>query len=197
LLTTQAQEKIYRSDGAPARIELDITLHSKAQFEWLPQETILFHAARLHRELRARMAADASLLLLESQIFGRLASGETDTCGSLRETWRIVRADKLIFAEELRLEGNIAEKLDRKALGNGARAIGTLLFVAPDAEASLDKLCAQLHASPAKGLHCAASAWNGMLLSRFAAVSPELLRGAMIAALSALRGRALPRVWQV
>lgn len=196
VLTTQAQEKIYRSDGPPARIELDVTLHAQARFEWLPQETILFHQAKLHRQLRVEMAADSTLLLVESQIFGRLASGETHIMGGLRETWRILRAGKLIFAEELRLEGDIAEKLDRKALGGKARAIGTLLLAAPDAEAHLEMFRAALPPSP-EGLHRAASAWNGMLLARFAAVSPELLRGAMIAALSVLRGRALPRVWQV
>lgn len=196
VLTTQSQEKIYRSDGPPASVELNITLHSKAQMEWLPQETILFNEAKLFRRLRAEMAADASLLMLECQIFGRLASGEIHSKGSLRETWRIFRADKLIFAEELHLDGNIAEKLDRKALGNKARAVGLLVFVSPDAEALIENLRAATP-SESKGLQCAASAWNGMLLARYAAVSPELLRSAIIGALSALRGRALPRVWNV
>ena len=60
-LTTQSAEKIYRTDGPPARIETALQLGEGASLEWLPQETILFDCASLDRSLEIDMAADARL----------------------------------------------------------------------------------------------------------------------------------------
>ena len=75
--TTTAAEKIYRSDGAPARIETRLTLAPQASLFWLPQETLIFEGAALERRLQVEMAGDASLILFESLVFGRLARGES------------------------------------------------------------------------------------------------------------------------
>ena len=83
--------------------------------------------------------------------------------------------------------------LDRPALGGGARALATLLLVAPDAEARLEPARTALAATPCPG---AASAWNGMLVVRLLSPSPAAVRAAIIGLLVALRGRAAPRVWQ-
>ncbi len=56
VVTSQAAEKIYRSDGAIAAIDTRLRLAAGARFAWLPQETILYDGARLDRRLSAEIA---------------------------------------------------------------------------------------------------------------------------------------------
>ncbi|MCW6508724.1 urease accessory protein UreD [Lichenifustis flavocetrariae] len=192
-LTTQSAEKIYRSTGALTKVEVSLDVASQGCLEWLPQETILFDQVRLSRTLDIAMRADASLLMVEMLVFGRLAMGETVRSGELHDRWRIRRDGRLLFAEDLRLAGDIASTLDRPALGGGARALATLLFVAPQAESMLDPVRAALAGTEAES---GASAWNGLLSFRALSPSPERLRRTIVTVLEILRGRAVPRVWQ-
>ncbi len=192
VLTTQSAEKIYRTDGPPAQIETALRLETGARLEWLPQETILFDHANLVRSLEVDMAADARLIACESVVFGRQAMGESCDNGDFRDRWRIRRGDKLIFAEDTRLEGPAA-LLARPALGHGARALATLVCVAPDAPAQIDACRAALD-----GMACESgvSALDGFLVARLVSPSPENLRLAILSLFSCLLGRAAPRVWQ-
>ncbi len=192
-LTTTAAEKIYRSDGATTRVEVDLTVEAAATLRWLPQETILFDAARLSRRLDVMIASNANLLIGEILVFGRLAMGETMRHGLVEDRWQVRRDGRLVFAEALRLEGAIAETLDRPALGAGARASATLLHVAPDAESRLDAVRAAIEASD--GWTAGASAWNGLLSVRALSASPAHLRSAILPVLTILHGRPLPRSW--
>ncbi|HMN72902.1 MAG TPA: urease accessory protein UreD [Rhodoblastus sp.] len=191
-LTTQSAEKIYRTDGPPARIETSLKLESGAALDWLPQETILFNRASLVRSLDVDMAADATLVACESVVFGRQAMGETCVAGDFRDRWRVRRAGKLIFAEDARLAAPAA-LLERPAIGGGARALATLLHVAPDALARLDECRAALADSECES---GVSALDGFLVARLLSPSPENLRLAILRLFSRLLGRAAPRVWQ-
>ena len=197
LVTTQSAEKIYRCEGEPARVETRLSVESGGSLVWAPQETLLFENASLERRLDAELAADASLLIVEAAVFGRLASGETDVAARLCDRWRIRRAGRLVFAESLRL-ADAAAALDRPAVGAGARAIATILCVAPDAEAQAPNLRAALEAvaaEPGETLDVGASGFDGMAAARVVSPSPSRLRAALIAAMLALRGREAPRVW--
>ena len=95
----------------------------------------------------------------------------------------------MLLHDAIRLEGEVAATLQRSAIADGARAVATIVHVAPDAEAALDSVRA---ASP----KCNASAWDGMLIVRMLAADSASLRAAVIAVLAVLReGRPLPRVW--
>ncbi|MEI9891735.1 MAG: urease accessory protein UreD [Caulobacteraceae bacterium] len=48
-VVTQACEKIYRSIGDAARVEVKLRVAAGAELEWLPQETILFEGSHLSR----------------------------------------------------------------------------------------------------------------------------------------------------
>jgi urease accessory protein len=61
-LTTQACEKVYRSDGTAAQVSTKLKLGSAATLHWLPQETILFDGSYLVRNLSVDMAEDAQLI---------------------------------------------------------------------------------------------------------------------------------------
>ncbi len=192
-LTTQAAEKIYRAQNIAARINLDLVAEEGARLEWLPQETILFDGARLTRDFTLCAAETARVTLLEATVFGRLAMGERDISGLLADRWRLRRAGKLVFAEDLRLEGEIAAILDRKACGAGARATALLLHMSPDAESLLEPVRESLSAAPCSA---GASAWNGLLCVRLMSPAPEKMRAALSPLLEILRGRPAPRVWQ-
>ena len=196
-VTTQSAEKIYRCDGEPVTIETRLTVEAGGSLVWAPQETLLFEAAALERRLSVELAADATLLIVEAVVFGRLASGETDVAARLVDRWRVRRADRLVFAEALRL-ADAAATLDRPAVGAGARAIATILCVAPDAAAEAPKLRAALEAiaaEPGEIVDAGVSGFDGLVVARLVSPSPGRLRAAVIAAMLALRGRGAPRVW--
>ena len=193
-LTTQAAEKIYRSDHDDTEIDVSLTLAPGAGLAWLPQEQILFDEARLRRRFTVDMAADARLILLESTIFGRTAMGESVNAGRFRDSWRVRRAGRLIFAEEVRLEDPIAQTLARGAVAGGAHAFATCLIVAPDAEARLEEARACLAEAPCP---CGVSALDGFLVARFLSHDAQALRGALIRFVEAMRARAMPRSWMI
>jgi urease accessory protein len=155
---------------------------------WLPQETILFDGASLNRNLTADIAADATLLAVEAVIFGRKEMGEVIRSVVLRDRWRIRRGGRLVFADDIAIEG--APPGSAATLG-GAGAMATLLYVAADAEARLDRLRGAV-------IGGGASAWDGKLVARMLAADGFALRKALIQALWVLAGEAgLPKVWSL
>lgn len=192
-ITTAAAEKVYRAESEAARVGVELRAAPGARVEWLPQETILFDRARLHRSLAAEVAGDARLLLFEAVVFGRAARGECVVEGFFEDRWRVYRDGRLVYADTLRLAGAIAEQLARAAIAGGNRALATALYVAPDAEARLEDARAILDALE---VECGASAWNGCLVVRFLGPDIARLRADAACFLAAFRRRPLPRVWQ-
>src|SRR5436853_1406869 len=121
-VTTAAAEKVYRTLGPESEISVKLDIADGATLAWLPQETILFDRARLSRAIDVSLAPDARLLLAEAIVFGRAGMGEAVEEGRLFDRWRVRRGGKLIYAESVRLDGPIAERLGRTAVANGSRA---------------------------------------------------------------------------
>jgi urease accessory protein len=193
VLTTQAAEKIYRSDGPDTEIAASLTLGAGSRLAWLPQEQILFDGARLRRTLDVGMASDASLTLVESVVFGRVARGEILECGAFRDRWRLRRDGRLVFAEEVQLEGAIARTLARRASANGTRALATFVHIAPDGETQADR-ARELLANAA--CEWGVSAFDGLLLARFLGSDPQVVRADLAAFIEAFGRAPLPRSWQ-
>lgn len=192
-LTTAAAEKIYRSLDGDAAIRIKLAVGAGARLDWLPQPTILFDAARLDRRTDVELAPDSRLLATETLIFGRAAMGEEARRGAYRDAWRIRRGGVLVFADTFRLDGAVADALDRRAVLDGARATAMLIYAAPDAPDRLEEARARLaHAESTIGV----SAWNGLLLARAIAPDGRILQRDVAALAEWLSGRALPRVWQ-
>ena len=193
--TTQAAERIYRAASGIARVATRLSLGAGATLDWLPQETILFEAGRIERRLDADMAADARLTLLETLVLGRAAMGETVGSGHFADQWRIRRAGRLVHAEALRLSGDVARAAAGPATLNGARALATLVYLAPDAEARLATARALL--VTLTGVEAAASLRENVLILRFLALGHAPLRAALVSFLAAFRGVPPPRVWSL
>jgi urease accessory protein len=189
-LSTQACEKVYRARDGVAEVHTELTIGEDGEIHWLPQETILFDGGALHRSLEADLAPGARLLAAEAVVLGRTAMDETVRTGSLRDRWRIRREGRLVFADDLRLDGPVAELATKAPVLAGARAFASLLLVADDAARLLAPLRAAL--GPLGG----ASAFDGKLFARVAAPDGFALRRALLPALAVLRdGAPLPRVW--
>jgi urease accessory protein len=189
-VTTAAAEKIYRAIAAPARMQVTLSAAPDAALRWLPQETILFDQARLHRRIDVELFEGSSLLLAEAVIFGRTAMDESVRSGELIDRWRIRRDGRLVFAETLRLGDDIGALLARPAVGNGAVALATLL-ISPSDEDVVETLRAELAAC---GSEAAISAWNGIGVVRLCAADAALLRRDLVSVLNEAGG-ALPRLW--
>lgn len=190
-VASQAAERVYRALDAPATVATRISLAAGAALDYLPQETILFDGFALRRGLDINLAAGARFLGVEAIIFGRQAMGEVVRAGHLRDRIWLRRDGRLILQDLTRMDGDIAALLRRPAIANGAVALATILYAAPDAAARLDGLCAVL------GRESAATLIDGVLFARLLAPDALSLRNSICAALAPLRdGRPLPRVWQ-
>lgn len=135
MIASQAAEKIYRSRGPVCTIDTALTVADNATLFWLPQETILFDGARLHRRIDVDVAPGGRLLACESVVFGRQAHGETVRVGSVRDGWRVRRGGAMVWADRLCVEDDIAGHLGRAPAFGGARALASLVYVGPDVPA--------------------------------------------------------------
>ncbi|MBR0708112.1 urease accessory protein UreD [Bradyrhizobium liaoningense] len=189
-LTTAAAEKVYRAPGPAAQLNIALKVGPGAHLSWLPQETILFDRARVQRRFDIELDEAASLLLCEIVVFGRTAMGERMEQGEFVDCWRMRRGGRLVFAETVRLDGNVGAKLARSAVAKGGAAIGTALIV-PGDEALVERI---REASESFSGEVGISAWNGFAMARFCAQDAARLRADMMAVL-ARTGAALPRLW--
>jgi urease accessory protein len=191
VVTTAAAEKIYRTLEPDTNVGVKLVVAPGGELAWLPQETILFDHARLRRTIDVDLAENARLILAEAVIFGRSGMGERVEAGLLHDRWRVRQSGRLIYAETVRLDREIAAKLSEPAAANGGVAIATVLVVPGDegtvaaVRALGERFCGEV----------GASAWNGLAAVRLVATDGAALRRDLVAVLTALRGAALPRLW--
>ncbi len=199
VVTTQAAEKIYRSLGPETRVDVALTIGRDAWLEWLPQETILFDRARLSRRTTAELSTGGRLLASEMIVFGRTAHGERMSTGLLHDRWTIRVDGRLRWVDAIRVEGDIARRLDAPAGFACATAIATAIYVAPDAPSLLPLARALALDSESRA---GATLVDGILLARFIGCDARLLRADLACYLAELRRAAaglparVPRLWQ-
>jgi len=201
-LTSQAAEKIYRAlpGDEPARIDVRIAAGADAYVEYLAQETILFDGACLRRHFDADFAPGARLLATESLVLGRQAMGESLRNGFIHDAWRIRRGGRLIFADALHLDGDIAG-LRAAPFGFGAAtACATLIYAADDAPALLTPVRVRLGEADVSAI-VHATTREHLLILRLLADDAAQLRRALVRAAGIVRSLAaglserLPQVW--
>ena len=190
-VTTAAAEKIYRSLGPDCEIAVKLEVGAGGALAWLPQETILFDRARLRRSIDVELARDARLTLAEGGVFGRTAMGETVKSGSYCDRWRVRVGGSLLFADQVRLDGGIAQTLTERAVAGGGAAAASVLQIPGDEESVAAVRAVQQDALGEIG----ASAWNGLALIRLVAADGAALRHDLMRVLMALGAGPLPRLW--
>jgi urease accessory protein len=189
-VTSAAAEKVYRAIDAVSRVDVRLSVAAGAVLRWLPQETILFDGAKLSRSIEADVADGGSLVMAESTILGRSAMDEIVRQGDLVDRWRIRRGGRLVYADTLRLGGDMSALLARRAAGGGATAFATLV-IAPGDEALAEK--ARVCLADCAG-EAGVSAWNGIAVIRLCGTNAAHLRRDLVSVLNNLCG-ALPRLW--
>lgn len=189
--TTQAAERVYRSAGGRAEVDVDLRVGSGSALAWIPQETILFEGAGLSRRTTAELDGDASLLLCEMTVLGRAAMGETLRRVDVRDWREVRRAGRPVLVDPLRLDDPTLARAGAPALLGGARALALVALVAPGAE---DAVAAVRQALPDGA---AASGWDGRCVVRVLAPGAREVRRAVASALSVLGRRPLPTVWRM
>lgn len=200
IAATQTAERAYRRSHGIGTISTQLTVGHEGKLEWLPQEAILFDKSALSRKTTIRLNGSAEVLAVESVVLGRTAMGEQVEELFFKDGWRVYRDDKLQFADDIKLEGDLTERLGGRATLNGKLAFATVLHSAPHAEDQLDRARGILAQGPIiqsapDDIAFGASAWNGMLVTRFAAKDGRCLRQTLIHFLENYRSAPLPRVW--
>ena len=190
-VTTAAAEKVYRSLGADTNVSVELTVGDGAALAWLPQETILFDRVRLRRTIDIELAASAQLLLAEAIVFGRAAMGEIVSVGHLFDRWRVWRDGTLIFAETLRIDGAVAQRLMETSVAAGGAAVATILKIPGDEDAVAEVNSMQQNFDGEVGV----SAWNGLALARLVAPNGAALRHDLGMIVTAWSATPLPRLW--
>lgn len=192
--TTQTAERAYASSGPLAEVSVSLRLGAGASLDWLPQETLLYDRSALRRETRVDLAQDAALLLCEMVVLGRHAMGESLRDLRFHDRRRVFRDGRPVWAESLTLDTAILQHRDGAALLADARCLAVVALIAPgaaDAAPALHPLLA------AEGVESALSAWNGKLILRLTARDNWPMKRQLARILTQLRGRPLPRVWQM
>lgn len=192
-VTTQANEKIYKASADTALLKSEIEAGEGSRVAWLPQESILFDRASLTRELHVDLAETAEFLAVEAVILGRTAMGESAENGFFRDRWRVRRAGRLIHAEEVRMEGQIARLGEQPSVLSGKVAFATVFYSGPRCEAFLPRLQPLLQDG-----YAGASLWKDKLIIRAAASHGFALRKILVPVISLLRKDAnVPKVWNI
>jgi urease accessory protein len=206
-LTTQAAERAYAAlPGSHATVETRLSAGPGGRVDWLPQETILYDRAALHRRLEVDLTGDATALIAEALILGRAAHGETVRTLSFRDRVTIRRDGRPVHVDGLRLEGDATATLAHPATGGGARAMALVVFAGPRADGLLDRARAVLRAETPPGgddpVHAAtlagvSLAGPDLLVARLLAADGFALRRVLVPLLTELGGVPLPTCWRL
>ncbi|MFT3931783.1 MAG: urease accessory protein UreD [Spongiibacteraceae bacterium] len=140
LLTTPGAGKWYKANGRDAAQHLRFKVSAGATLEWLPQETILFDAARVRMSARVELAADAKFAGWEMLCFGRRAAGEKFAQGHLQQHVQIWRDDELLWNEAANLEAGSRAMLSPVGL-NGHTISAVFLVAAGAVPADILEAC--------------------------------------------------------
>jgi urease accessory protein len=175
-VSSQAAEKVYRALDDPARVATRLKARESARLAWLPQETIVFNGARIHRMTEIELFSGAELLALEWLVLGRAAHGEVVVSGSVLDGWRVKKDGRLIWADSFRISDEVFVHLKRKALLSDFKSIATLVYFGPDPDRRLELLREILFSL---GCDCAATLVAGLIVARFAAKQSSDLKLAL------------------
>ena len=166
-ITTQASEKVYKSNGELSLLETKINLGDDSILFWCPKETILFNNSKFKRNLDFNIKSSSKMLVIENIVFGRLASGELNADCYFFDQWRIKRDEKLIFAENFLFEDK--KSMYRNTNLGEYRSLMNIMYISHDAKNYLNKMRNIISTGDLFG---EASHWNDFISLRALAKNP-------------------------
>ena len=203
LASGQAAEKVYRSAGPTAEVNLSLSAEAGACLEWLPPGTILFDRVRLRRRTALSVTPGGRLLAGEILMFGRTAMGERLLQGFVHDAWRVRYGGRLVWADSLHLDGDLSMPFASPAGFADARAAGMVLYVADDAAGKIELARDLQDLAQVDGVRAGATAFDRVLLLRWLGVDAGDVRAAFGRFWSAFRAEALgrpsrlPTLWRI
>lgn len=196
-VTSQACEKIYRSDSQAAQLKTKLTLADQSFMFWCPQETILYDQSSFERQVTVDLQGSAVLMALEAIVFGRHSQYETMTNCRYQDKWEVSREGHLQHIEFQAFEGSF-DILSQADLLGSHRAVANLLYFSTDHIDVLQGyagLTRQI-ANEFPEILFGASALAGKLLMRFSAKDSYQLRQFLPVLLAhCWPDQALPQFW--
>lgn len=198
LITTPGAAKFYRSEGAFARQNIEITVSHDAQLEWLPQENILFRGARFNQSTRINLAAGARFISSEIVCLGRLANGESFDTGYANFKTRLFREGLPLQIEVMRIDPDLG-RTGPASLRN--YPVTGLSYAMPINSAQLQQLRASLE-PVAAGDYFGLTLIDDLLIARFLGDSTAHAQQRVTSLWKQLRPMLLdrpaciPRIWK-
>ena len=166
-ITTQASEKVYKSNGELSLLKTKINLGDDSILFWCPKETILFNNSKFKRNLDFNIKSSSKMLVIENIVFGRLASGELNADCYFFDQWRIKRDEKLIFAENFLFEDK--KSMYRNTNLGEYRSLMNIMYISHDAKNYINKMRNIISTGDLFG---EASHWNDFISLRALAKNP-------------------------
>ncbi len=192
-LSTQTAERAYLAQpGETARIDTLLRAEAGARINWLPQETILFLGCSVERRLTVDLQDAATALIVEPLVLGRAAMGEVLTQAKFHDRIEVRRSGQLAYLDQMKLDTDVANLLAGPAIGDGAGAIATVLFVHPAAEAMIEPVRAMLPETGGASL-----VQPSLIAVRLVALDSFLLRQSLVPIIDLLNTDDLPRPWMI
>jgi urease accessory protein len=117
--------------------------------------------------------------------------GETVLQGHFFDRWRVRVGGALVFAESLRLDGAIAQRLAQRAVAGESVAIASVLKLPGDDRAVATVRALEKDFAGEVGI----SSWNGIAAARLVAPDGAALHRDLVGVLTALSDMPLSRLW--
>jgi len=199
LLTTPGAGKWYRSAGQAAEQRVNIKVGAGGTAEWLPQESIVFDGANAHMCTVVDLEEGARFLGVETICFGRRASGEAFSRGTLRLSTDIQLAGQPLWHERGRIDGGSPLLYSPTGLA-GFSVCSTVLAAGVAVAKETLVACRQVEGSEV-GAQWGVSAMPQLFVARYLGHSVEAARNWFIELWQHLRpvciGREMlvPRIW--
>jgi urease accessory protein len=129
VLTTPSATRVHRTDGPVAEQEVELAVAAGAVLEWVPDHTIPHAGAGYRQRLRAHVADDATLVVVDAFATGRVARGEQLCFRTLESTLSVTDDKGWLLHDRFVLTGDPAWA----GLGfcEGAPYIATVAVVTP------------------------------------------------------------------
>jgi len=205
LITTPGAAKWYKANGRVSRQSVHLDAGADTTLEWLPQETIFFDAAQVELEHNVVLGANASYIGSEILCFGRTASGEKFTAGSVRQRTRIRSDGRLLWYEQGAIDASGTMMTDPLGMA-GKSVCATLIAVGKALPATLisairDNACAGIEEGAMAGATQSKASARSVIVVRYLGDSSETAKRIMTQAWQLLRpelnGRVavVPRIW--
>lgn len=174
-LTTQAAERFYRARhlARPAQIQTQLNVGRDAILYWLPQETIAFDGSAAHRGFDLNIAKGGTFIGGEMMVLGRTAMKEKVTHCNLFDRWRIRYADKLVYADGMKLPGNLNETSRSQAQLADMVAYASMFFIGNNLKELQDPIRTLFEDQPS--VIAGASIRDPVLMCRLAATDSKKL----------------------